>query len=277
MQETWSGPRTEADLLTVVPGTNQPGVFPRDLLGPGERVLFETRPSLFGLYWGRLVVLALLVLLFAYVAAGLPANPFGWFCLGLFLILMIYYVLKWRSTAYALTHRRVLRVSGVRQPELLDALFWQIQNLRNEPGVSGGIKFDATPLASPTGVLGGRKYAKTIYWDALPDSAQVYAFVQQAFAVESALATIEASREELVARTLGDRIPCAYCGTLVDPTSLDRRHPRCPSCGAPILAGEGLTPDRPPGSSVPGAPSAPSSSDPGVPQGSLGERGVTGR
>lgn len=257
MQDTWSGPQTEADLLTVLPRTNRPGVFPRELLAPGERVLFETRPSLLGLYWGRFVVLALLLLLFGYVAAGLPANPFGWFVLAVVTILIVYYVLKWRSTAYALTHRRVLSVSGVRQPELMDALFRQIQNLRNEPGISGGVKFDATPPEAPTRRLGGRKYAKTIFWRALPDSAGIYSFVQQAFAVEASLEAREAARADLVARAVGNRIPCGYCGNLVDPSTLDPLRPRCPSCGAPFLSKEPPRPGVPAASGPPPAPPPP--------------------
>ncbi len=238
MQDSGSGPRTEADLLTVVPGTNRANAFPRELLDPGERVLFETRPSLFGLYWGRFVLLALLLLFFGYIAAKLPTNPFGWFLVALFTLLIVYYVLKGRSTAYALTHRRVLTVVGIRQPSVMDALYGQIQNLRLEPGVSGGVKFDATPPEAPVGLLGGRKYAKTIYWRALPESALVYAFVQQAFAVEAALGARAATLAELTARAVGNRIPCDYCGNLVDPSVLDPLRPRCPSCGAPFLSDE---------------------------------------
>jgi hypothetical protein len=240
MMDTSAGPQTEADLLSILPRSNRPGVFPRDLLSPGERVLFETRPSLAGLYWGRLTVLILLELLFVDVTIGLPTNPLGGFFCALFALVIAYYVLKWRSTAYALTHRRVLSVSGLRQPTLLDALFDQVRNLRLEPGFSGGIKFDATPPDAPTTFLGGRKYAKTIYWKALPLASRTYEFVQQAFAILAAQGSRDALRADLVARIAENKIPCDYCGTLIDVGSLDPLHPKCPSCGAPFVPVEVL-------------------------------------
>jgi hypothetical protein len=205
------------------------------LLTPGERVLFETKPTLLGLYWGRLTLLVLLDLLWIAVAVGLPTNPTGGLFTAITTLVLVYYVLKWRSSAYALTNRRVLSVVGIRQPNLTEALLDQVRNLRLEPGTSGGIKFDATPPDAPTTFLGTRKFAKTIYWRALPLASRTYEFVQQAFALQSVQSFHNGLRADLVERISQRAIPCEYCGTMVDLDTVDPLKPRCPSCGAPFV------------------------------------------
>jgi hypothetical protein len=239
------GPRTEAELLLNLPPSNEPGVFPRSLLTGDERVLFETRPSLLGLYWGRLTILFLWVLLFtgasfgdgtftsgnvafvviAFVFLDLPA-----------IVLIALLVLLWRRTVYALTHGRVLRLSGLRRTAFVDATYDQVQNLTLVSGLSGGIKFDATPPHAPSRLMGGRKFAKTIYWNALPDSPRVYTFVQQAFALHVTAAVEKGAREALVARLHEGRITCEYCRALVDIKQVNTTSPKCPRCGAPLIA-----------------------------------------
>ncbi len=229
------GPQTEAELLPWRPPSHRAGAFPAELLSPGERVLFETKPSLLGLYWGRLVVLILLDLLWIGLAVGLPTNPTGGLFAGVTTLVIVYYVLKWRSSAYALTNRRVLAVVGIRQPDVAAALLDQVQNLKLEGGSSGGIKFDATPPDAPTNFLGGRRFAKTIYWRALPLASRTYEFVQQAFAVRAVQTARDGLRADLVERISHRTIPCEYCGTLIDPETLDPAKARCPSCGAPFV------------------------------------------
>jgi len=228
-------PKTEAVLLLSLPPSNLPGVFPRDLLTGDERILYETRPSLLGLYVGRMIVLALFLLLFIYATVGLPLNPATWFFDAVFLGLLVYLVLLWRASAYAISDRRVLKLGGIRRTDFLDATYDQVQNLRLESGFSGGIKFDATPPHAPTGLLSGRKYAKTIYWRALPNPPQVLTYVQQAFALHEHQVAQTGLREMLIARMRQDRLPCAYCGTLVDIKTVDYASPKCPNCGAPLV------------------------------------------
>lgn len=228
-------PKTESTLLLELPSSNDPGVFPRGLLPGGERVLFETRPSLVGLYIGRLVLLGLLLFVWINVSLEIVTNPAGWFFVALTLFAIIYYILLWRSTAYALTDLRVIRLSGLRRSNFIDAQYDQVQNLSLEPGFSGGIKFDATPPRAPSRLLVGRKYAKTVYWNALPEAARVYNFVQKAFALHEHQAHREGLREALLARLRADRFPCAYCRTLVDIKTVDYASPKCPNCGAPLV------------------------------------------
>ncbi|MCI4365151.1 MAG: PH domain-containing protein [Thermoplasmata archaeon] len=237
MRGSDEGPKTEAALLLELPPSNQPGVFPRSLLPGGERVLFETRPGLLGLYVGRILLLFLLALLFL-VAAEAPSdlnNPFAWFVFALSLFLIVYYILLWRATAYALTDRRVLLVSGLRRSAFLDAQYEQVQNLRLEPGFSGGLKFDATPPQAPSRLIGGRKYARMIFWRALEDAPRVQSFVQDAFALHERESAQAGLRDALIAKMTEGRFPCAYCRTLVDIRTVDFASPRCPSCGAPLV------------------------------------------
>jgi hypothetical protein len=238
------GLRTETDLLLNLPPTNQPGVFPRSLLTGDERVLFETRPSLVAMYWGRLVLFLLWAVLFfaATIWSSIPSSGIAVILAAVLLfdvppvVLITLYVLLWRQTVYALTDRRVLRLSGLRRTNLVDANYDQVQNLSPVSGFSGGIKFDATPPHAPTGLMGGRKFAKTIYWNALSDSPRVYTFVQQAFALHVHTAVERGARLELTARLHEGRITCEYCRALVDIHQVNTSSPKCPRCGAPLIA-----------------------------------------
>jgi hypothetical protein len=233
------GPLTETDLLLNLPPTNQPGVFPRGLLTGDERVLFETRPSLVGLYWGRLTILLLWARLFIAAtigAPGLDSNPAAYLFDGLPLVIVGIYVFLWRQTAYACTDRRVLRLSGLRQTDFLDATYDHVRNPTLVSGFSGGIKFDATPPLAPPPLIRGKKVAKAIYWNALTDAPRVYTFVLQAFALHVHQAVEKGARAALIARMHEGRVSCEYCRALVDIHQVNTSSPKCPRCGAPLVA-----------------------------------------
>jgi hypothetical protein len=238
------GPQTESTLLLNLPPTNQPGVYPRSLLTGDERVLFETRPSLVAMYWGRLTLLLLWALLFigATIGVGLSGGGLTFLIVaGSILdapvvILILLVIFLWHQTVYALTNRRVMRLSGLRRSTFVDAPYDQVQNLTLVPGFSGGIKFDATPPGAPSRLIVGRKFAKTVYWNALSDSPRVYTFVQQAFALHSQTAVEKGARLALIARLHEGRITCEYCRALVDIQQVNTSSPKCPRCGAPLVA-----------------------------------------
>jgi hypothetical protein len=228
-------PQTEAELLTQLPPSNIPGVLPRELLPPGERVLFETRPSLFALYWGRLVFLGLYLALWIAFAATAPpdAVPGSLFFAFLGFIWLAYLYFQWRNRVYALTDQRVIRVSGIRGSSFQDAAYTQIHNLSTESGFSGGLQFDTTPPPDGSGFT-RPSHTRPLRWDALSDAPRVYTFVQQAFAFG-----LRQHREAAVTQAAFDSftsgaLRCEYCGGLIDLNELDRSNPRCPRCRAPV-------------------------------------------
>ena len=264
----FSAPRSEGELMLHVPASNRPGVFPRDLLGPLERVTYETRPSFARLYWGRTILAVFLVGLFLLPLGqpGYATNPALYLFLAIFLTPVLSAYRRWSQTAYALTNVRILVARGRRRFQ--DMVMDQVGQLSVTPGYSGGIRFDATRGIGPSGIPPGRS-AHTLLWYGLYDAPQVYAFVQQAFAVHHLSvgpvpATIappappgQAPAAPPAAWThsprplpsvplapspapvhVGGLVACPRCGTVVDSNRLVPYAPTCPNCGAPIpLAG----------------------------------------
>ena len=232
-----SNPQSDAELLAQLPPSNTPGALPRELLPPGERILFETRASLLGLYWGRLTFLALYFALWVGLSISSPDALGGslfFIALGLIWLAVIY--LNWRNRIYALTDQRVIRVSGMRGSVFQDAAYAQITNMTLETGSGGGLKFDTNPLPTPFAPQ-VRTRTRPLWWDGLSDAPRVYSFVQQAFAIGLARAHQTAAVEALMSKVTNQSITCAYCGGLVDLTLIDVTNPKCPRCGAPVAFG----------------------------------------
>lgn len=196
-------------------------------------MLFETRPSLFALYWGRIVLIVLLLALFVWAGVAGGAAP-GAAILGTpVAIWLIVILLQWRGRTYALTDRRVIRTSGIRGTTFEDATYAQIRNLGLAPGYAGGLRFDTTPPPGPNGPVASHR-PRVLRWDGLPEAPRVYAFVQAAFAFELRQARTRAATEAAFDRLSADSIPCAYCTGLIDLNDLDPANPKCPRCGAPL-------------------------------------------
>jgi hypothetical protein len=226
------GPQSEAELLTHLPPSNRPGVLRREILPPGERVLYETRPSMLALYWGRLIFLGFWILFFGGLGATAPPDVLPGVAIFLtpavLWIVVIY--LQWSHTVYALTDQRVIRISGMTGSEFLDASYPQIHNLTSE---GGGIRFDTTPAPSFGGFQAPAK-TRVIRWSGLSDTARVYTFVQEAFAFEIDRSRQAAATHEVLQKAVAASIPCAYCGSPIDLATLDPANPRCPICSAPV-------------------------------------------
>jgi hypothetical protein len=173
---------TDPELKALLPSSYEVGVIPRAFLVPGERVLFETRPSLAARYWGRIAFLAFWGFLFVLGSFGVPggldvtALVFG----VIILLLIAYPVLQWRRSAYGITDQRILRVDGVREQDLMAATYDQVQSLSRISGSYGGLRFELFG-PTPTGWWASHK-GRRIDWDSLRESPQVYQFVQTAFA-----------------------------------------------------------------------------------------------
>ena len=226
------GPQSEAELLAHLPPSNRAGILRREILPPGERVLYETRPSLLALYWGRLIFLTLWILLWGGLAVVAPpeaaAGALIFLSPALLWLLLIY--LRWSHSVYALTDQRVILISGLTGSEFLDASYPQIHNLTSE---GGGIRFDTTPAPS-YGTFQAAPKTRIIRWSGLSDPARVYMFVQEAFAFEIDRSRQAAATHEILQRAVAASIPCAYCGSPIDLATLDPANPRCPICSAPV-------------------------------------------
>ena len=228
---SYSAPQSENELLARLPPTNVPGLLSRDILPRGERVLFETRPGILNLYWGRLVFLALYLLFWIGLGIASPAAAPGaafFAAPGVLWLAVIY--LQWSHRTYALTDQRVIRIAGITGSEFQDAAYTQIHNLTTEPG---GIRFDTTPPAAMGGFAPPAR-TKVIRWDGLSSVPRVYTFVQEAFAFGLHRSQVLAITQAEVQRISATSIPCAYCGGPIDLATLDPANPRCPRCSAPL-------------------------------------------
>lgn len=92
--------------------------YPQRLLGDGERVLLELHPHGKELV-GPAVLFVLTVGAASYALAALPADPSLWRLLvlvgGLLVVVVgvLWPLLRWRSTQYVLTDRRLVLRQGV--------------------------------------------------------------------------------------------------------------------------------------------------------------------
>lgn len=224
-------PQSEAELLQRVPPSNRPGVFPVDVLPPGEKIYYETRPGLFALYWGRVIALSLYLLLFlgATVFAPPDAAVGGLIFAAPGIAALAVVIMQWRHRIYALTDQRVIRISGARGSEFLDAAYVQVHNLTN---YGSELRFDTTPPPSAVGAPPAR--VRVIRWEAIPDAPRVYTFVQEAFAFGLRRTRAAAILQSAVDKITATSMTCAYCGGLIDLATLDPANPRCPRCSAPF-------------------------------------------
>ena len=228
-----SGPRSETELMLHRPASHRPGTLPPGLLPHDEHVIFETRPSLLRLYWGRLTLLAFFLLLWtsllAFGGVTLLLDPLWLIVEVLQLALVARSVLDWDRTAFVLTNRRILRVSGMRHTVFQDAQLDQVENLALEGGFSGGIRFTVGPGSVPGGRSPTTGRARTLRWDGLPDAAPVYTFVQQAFALRTH--QLEVADPASPHHPSAGVIQCPECGTVLESRNLSHFRPVCIRCG----------------------------------------------
>jgi hypothetical protein len=119
--------RLPADTLAVPP----------DLLDGGEVVILAVKPSIWFILFEPLKWIALAVLLQLCIPLGRPYLPpgvtAGVLTQVILLLLgarMVLSLLRWVSRSYVLTNRRVMRVSGVRRPEVWACPLVRIRNTR---------------------------------------------------------------------------------------------------------------------------------------------------
>lgn len=134
----------EADL----PNALRPGVFPRMYLSTGERLVYETKPSLFAFVnpvasaGVLMTALAFAVLLQTFSGSpGLTAAEVAplvtfWIVFSLVTIsaIMAINYLRWRATSFAITDRRVIRSIGIVGRHTVDCSHDRIQSVTLSQG-----------------------------------------------------------------------------------------------------------------------------------------------
>jgi hypothetical protein len=204
------------------------------MLPPEERVYYETRPGLFSLYWGRLTLIGLYLALFISVGVVAPPAAIGAAVFAAPAVLwLIVILLQWSHRVYALTDRRILRISGVRGSDFHDAAYTQVRNMTPLPR---GIRFDISTQASPIGFAAPAR-THAIMWQAITDPPRVYTFLQEAFAYGLHQSQVNAATQTALDQITERTVHCAYCGGLIELAKLDPANPRCPSCSAPVTLG----------------------------------------
>ena len=230
-------PVSWTQLAINIPASNRPGAFPRPLIDAGESLIFETRPNLWTLYWGRLLIFGLLFLAIVGGSIGdgglVSAPAVGITVIAVFALPLVWIGLAWYLTAYGLTDQRVLSASGIVFRDFRALRYDQVENMSLRSAMTGDIIFDTSETEGT--VLGrGRGAARRIVWAGIPYTQRVYEFLQDAFNIRTEQSREQSTRRALAARARENKLTCAYCGSLVDIRGLDPKRPSCPFCGAPF-------------------------------------------
>lgn len=227
-------------LAPVAPGpaSNRPELFPRNALGPGERVLFATRPSFLAGFWGRTVILSLVLFVFllpvATAGMGYLENPAVWFFVGLLVFFLYVVYQQWHHALYALTNQRLVRISGWRGRGVGSVPVGDVLSVNSGSSSGGAVLFryriPATP--GPADPAGFR--VKTFSWPAVSNPLESAAWVQKMLEAAQAELRIESRQERSAERVAEVTVTCPYCGGRSTLALFDSQHPVCPFCSAPL-------------------------------------------
>jgi hypothetical protein len=187
-----------------------PNVFPRGLLLPGERVLYEVRPGYWGIYGPATVLVGILMLIFLAPISqpGYLLNPFLYVFEGLLVLALVLLRRAWKGLAFALTSQRVLTVNGRRGTQGREGPLAALQRIGLEGLLGSVIAFYFEPAVPRSGIA----RAKKVRWPGIRDSAAAYAYLQH-----------------LLAGYLGNRPQSPPSSQPVPSTVVPERF--CPSCG----------------------------------------------
>lgn len=122
----------------------------------------------------------------------------------------------------------------MRSGDLSAAPFNDVQNLQMTGSGTGTITFDVAP-AGATGAIRRTLRARRVVWAAVPQTANVYDYVQEVFRFFVGRQREATLRQALLRRATENMVTCVFCGGLVDVRSVDAEAPKCPRCGAPLL------------------------------------------
>ncbi len=227
-------------MVAARPGSNQPGVFPRKALAPSEAVLFETRPALLAEHRWAIGIPAGIILLFGVVLLSDVASGQGsialfggfGFLLGILLLPILFAVVRWLGTAYALTDQRVLVVRG---GEYTTAAYGELQGVTIAPN-STNLVFEPAPGPARPSPARDR-----LVWSSVPYAPAIVIFAESVIQFYRLRFRQATAVEKVVSDSMAHEIACPYCGQTIDLKALPRENPSCPYCSAPLSPVAGAT------------------------------------
>lgn len=194
----WTG-AVDSTFNLNLPQSHNPGVFPRMYIASGERLVFETKPSVFAFVnpigLGLLSIFVVIDLYFLSVILVGPNASQGQLLVQLFGLLFAISLiggiagglLRWRASSYAVTDRRVLRSRGIVSREAIDCPFDKIQNVSLLQGIGaralgyGDVSFQTAGIRGAFGSAARNvEGAGGIYWAGVKDPVQTRRFVEEA-------------------------------------------------------------------------------------------------
>ncbi len=235
-----SVPSQEQVLLQRLPPSHREGAFPRSLLAPNERIVFETKPRLVGFVGVPLLVSVIWSMIWggAFIATFNVANWAGEVAAIIILIAPVWCwpllrFRNWRGSAYALTDVRVVRRSGSGGSQLQDARYDLVQQVQSD-GTT--LRFRIARIAGAGAAYhGGGLLGDQVVWKDVEFAAQVQVFAQAFIALYAQKIRDDQILQALRLRATANKVTCAYCKSLVDLAVLPAQRFKCPNCSAPIL------------------------------------------
>ncbi|MFZ3355833.1 MAG: hypothetical protein WA549_03630 [Thermoplasmata archaeon] len=200
--------------------------------------MFATRPSFLSGFWGRSLVLAivLFVLLLPIRTAGVGyiENPFVWFLIGLVLFFLYVVYQQWHHALYALTNQRLVRVSGWRGHGVDSVPIGDVLSVNSGSSSGGAVMFRyripwTVGPADPSGYR-----VKTFAWPAVSNPLESASSVQKSLGMAQSELRAESRQERGLEQIAGVTVTCPYCGGKSALSLFDARRPICPLCSTPL-------------------------------------------
>ena len=217
-----------------------PGKFPREFIASGENIVYETRPSIVPFIGiGAIIYLIIGLVILAYVSQfGIGiAVVFVFLIFVLIPLLSILFgLLRWSRTFYALTDRRILQSYGVFSRNVRDCPYDKVQHTRFSQGILGRLLGYANIVFQTAGITSIQERAVIlgggVFWRGTKDPLNTRRFVEEVTSYMQRSKKIQEFQD--MARVLqasGTQMP----GT-VPPVAPSPGAKYCPKCGAQVPA-----------------------------------------
>ncbi|MCI4363226.1 MAG: PH domain-containing protein [Thermoplasmata archaeon] len=231
------------------PSAALPGSFPREYIGTGETVIYETRPSLVPYILGGIAYLIFGLIITSAVAASVAggANAAGaiGFVIFLFIVLPVISILigylRWTRTSYAITDKRALMSTGIFSRALTDCAHNKVQNVSLRQGVFDRLFGYGHIIFATAGINSTRAAdvikAGGVFWLGVKDPVTTRRFVHEVteyLARQQKISDYQDMARVLQASGTPMMPGAAAPGNAV---SYPAAPSKCPKCGAPLTPG----------------------------------------